>query len=183
MFKTSHTAGIALLASSMAIACSTMMPAHASTAEESRYTHSSCENSMMQCGVIVMGNGGSFTLDWVSVRARGDQPGGDSVTAPSCPGLEKKIKDDVPSGNYDTFVIPASCAYELKIKILGANNKNQYFYLTPGCQIVAKVQGSAANNSWKGNKVSALSSQVPTVDGKPVDSKGYKCGKQSSAGF
>lgn len=183
MIKTAHTASIVLLASSMAIAVSSMMPAQAATAEESRYTYSECETSMVKCGVIVAANGGSFTLDWASITARGDQPASSDITHDKCAGLEKKIKDDVPSGNYDTFVLPASCAYKLKIKILAANSKDQNFYLTPGCQIIATVKGTASNNSWKGNKVSALSNKVPTVDGKPVDSGGYKCGKQSSAGF
>ena len=184
MIKTTHTASIALLASSMAIAVSSIMPAEAASAQESRYTYSECDESMAKCGVIVAANGGTFTLDWASITARGDQPASSDITHEKCTeGLERKLKDDVPSGNYDTFVLPASCAYKLKIKILGANSKDQNFYLTPGCQIIATVKGSASNNSWKGNKVSGLSSQVPTVDGKPVDAGGYKCGKQSSAGF
>ena len=167
-------------------ATSTMMlpgPAIAASSEESRYTHPDCEGANAICGVIVMGNAGGFSLDWVSLHARGSQPGG-QATHPSCPGVDKKIDRNVPAGNYDTFVVPAACAYKLKIKILSGNGKDQNFYLTPGCQIIAKVKGTTTSNSWKSNSVKPLNENVPTnEDGAPMDPFGYKCGKQGSAGF
>jgi len=183
MLSTFQKAGVAALATTMVAALAPVAPAHAASSQQSRWTHSSCEGANAICGVLVIANGGAFTLDWTSVTARGDQPGGEA-THPNCPGLDKKIKDDVPGGNYNTFVIPASCAYKLKIKILGGNGKDQNLYLTPGCQLIATVKGDLNSNSWKSNKAEPLNENVPTTkDGHPIDALGYKCGKQSNGGF
>lgn len=153
--------------------------AHAATSEEARYTHPSCEGSNAICGVIVMGNAGGYTLDWVSVNAHSSQPSNAHV---SCAGFDEKLTRNVPSGNYDTFVIPATCSYKLKLKILSGNAKDQNLFLTPGCQIIAKVAGTTGSNSWKTLEISTLSSKVPTDDkGKPIDGLGQKCGKLSGA--
>lgn len=152
--------------------------AHAATSEEARYTHPSCESST-SCGVIVMGNGGAYTLDWVELDAHSSQP---SNAPDTCSDIDQKLTRDVPSGNYDTFVVPASCSYKLKLKILSGNSKDQNLFLTPGCQIIAKVAGTTSSNSWKSLEISALSSQVPTnSDKKPIDGLGQKCGKLSGA--
>ena len=152
----------------------------AASSEEARYTHPSCEGANALCGVIVMGNAGSFTLDWVSVNAHSSQP---SNAHDECSGLDKKLTRNVPAGNYDTFVVPASCSYKLKLKILSGNAKDQNLFLTPGCQIVAKVSGDLGSNSWKTLEISSLGSQVPTnSDGKPVDGLGQKCGKLRGSG-
>lgn len=183
MLSTLQKVGFAALTGAAIMATLPLTPAHAASSEESRYTHSSCEGANIVCGVIVMGNAGGFTLDWVSLHARSPQPGGDA-THPSCPSIDKKIDRNVPAGNYDTFIVPAACAYKLQIKILSGNGKDQNFYLTPGCQIIAKVKGTTTSNSWKGNTVKALNDDVPTnSDGVPVDPFGHKCGKQGSAGF
>lgn len=156
--------------------------AQASTSEEARYTHPACEGADAICGVIVMGDAGAYTLDWVSVNAKGSQA--ESGTHPACAGIDKKLDRNVPAGNYDTFVLPASCAYKLTLKILSANKKDKDLYLTPGCQIIAKVDGSVTSNSWKSLSISTLSSKVPTnSDGKPIDGAGHKCGKLSGAGI
>ncbi|MEM7328453.1 MAG: hypothetical protein AAF437_06915 [Pseudomonadota bacterium] len=172
----------ALLAGTVIAASGISGLANAASSEESRYTHSACEGADAVCGVIVMGNAGVYTLDWVSVNAKSSQAS--TGTHPSCAGLDKKLTANVPAANYDTFVLPASCAYKLKIKILSGNNKDKNLYLTPGCQIIAKVDGTVSSNSWKTLEISKLSSQVPTNgDGKPVDAEGHKCGKLSGAGI
>lgn len=163
-------------------------PAHAASSEQSRYTHSSCTSANARCGAVVVASAGSFTIDWVALNARGSQPpemaNGTPVAHPDCEGFDRKIKDDVPSGNYDTFVIPASCAYKIKLKVLAGDSKDLNVYLTPGCQIIAKVAGSNASaTKWKSLEISTLADEVPTKDGKPIDMAGYKCGKQSGAGF
>lgn len=156
--------------------------AHAASSEESRYTHSACEGADAVCGVIVMGNAGVYTLDWVSLSAKSSQA--DQGTHPSCSKVDKKLKANVPAGNYDTFVVPAGCAYKLKLKILSGNSKDKNLYLTPGCQIIAKVDGTVSSNDWKTLEISTLSKAVPTnSDGKPVDAYGHKCGKLSGAGI
>lgn len=155
--------------------------AHAASSEEARYTHSSCEGADAVCGVIVVASAGSFTLDWTAVNAHTAQP--DNAHA-SCAGLDKKLTKNVPAGNYDTYVVPASCSYKLKLKILSGNSKDKNLFLTPGCQIIAKVSGTVGSNSWKTLEISALSSQIPTnSDGKPIDGLGQKCGKLSGSGF
>ncbi|MCR9269675.1 MAG: hypothetical protein ACX94B_14385 [Henriciella sp.] len=158
--------------------------ANAASSEEARYTHPACaDSSKAICGVIVMGAAGAYTLDWVSVTARDSQPDSQE-THPSCSTAGKKLDRNVPAGNYDTFIMPASCAYTLKVGILAGNNKDQNLFLTPGCQIIARVDGTVVNNSWKSNKVSTLSEQVPTnSSGKPIDRGGHKCGKLKNAGF
>ncbi len=174
------TGAVCLAASMGAIALSA--PAQAATSEEARYTHPDCTGSDAVCGVIVMGNAGVYTLDWVSVNARSAQSDA-AVTHPSCAGFDEKLTRNVPAGNYDTFVVPASCAYKLKLSILSGNSKDKNLYLTPGCQIIAKVDGTVGSNSWQTLEISALSSQVPTnSDGKPIDGAGYKCGKLSGSG-
>lgn len=161
-----------------------MLPGTASAAssEQSRYTHSACESADAVCGVIIYAvASGGYTVDWARVHARSDQP--DSTeTHPSCAAVDKKISDDIPSGNYDTFVLPASCAYKLEIKILAGNSKDKNLFLTPGCQIIAKTDGTVTSNDWKTLEISTLSNQVPTSGGKPVDRSGHKCGKQSGSG-
>lgn len=173
--------GAAMLATTIAAALTSIAPASATSAQ-TKWTHSACEGANVACGVILMGNAGGFTLEWVSLTARDSQPGG-PATHPECPSVDKKIKDDVPSGNYDQFTVPASCAYKLKVQIKSGSKKDQNLYLTPGCKIVASVNGTTTSNSWRGNDVEPLNDNVPTKEGKPVDAMGYKCGKQSSAGF
>lgn len=166
-------------------AISTMLlpgPATAATSEEARYTHPDCEGANAVCGVIVyaVATGGYYGA-WARVHARSDQP--DSTdTHPSCAGVDKKLDSNIAPGNYDTFVVPASCAYKLEIKIEGGNKKDLNLFLTPGCQIIAKTDGTVMSNSWKTLEISTLSSQVPTSGGKPVDRSGHKCGKQSGSG-
>lgn len=156
--------------------------ATAASSQEARYTHPACEDKGAVCGVIVMGDAGAYSLDWVSVNAKGSQASPD--THPACAGVDKKLDRNVPAGNYDTFVLPGSCAYKLKIKILSGNKKDKDLYLTPGCQIIAKVDGTVSSNSWKTLEISPLSNQVPTNgDGKPIDGSGHKCGKLSGAGI
>lgn len=154
--------------------------ANAATSEEASYTHPDCEGSNAVCGVIVMGNAGSYTLDWVAVNAHSSQPS--PATHSACSGFDKKLTADVPAGNYDTFIVPASCSYKLKIKILSGNGKDMNIFLTPGCQVIAKVSGSVNSNSWKTLEISSLSDKITTdSDGKPLDPAGYKCGKLSGA--
>lgn len=170
--------GVAASAALVSVGLSGM--AHAASSEQSRYTHPDCEGSNAVCGVVVMGNAGAFTLDWVALNAHSSQPS--PATHSSCSGFDKKIKDNVPQANYDTFIIPASCSYKLKIDILSGNSKDLNIFLTPGCRIVAKVSGSVNSNNWKTLEIDSLSDKVTTdSEGKPLDPAGYKCGKLSGA--
>lgn len=154
--------------------------ANAASSEEASYTHPDCKGSNAVCGVVVMGNGGSYTLNWVALNAHSSQPS--PATHSSCKGFDKKLSADVPAGNYDTFVVPASCSYKLKTDIKDGPSKDINLFLTPGCQIIAKVSGTTTSNSWKTLEISSLSDKVPTdSNDKPLDPAGYKCGKLSGA--
>ena len=154
--------------------------ASAATSEEASYTHAECEGSNAVCGVVVLGNAGSYTLNWVALNAHSSQPS--PATHSSCKGFDKKLSADVPSGNYDTFIVPASCSYKLKTDIKDGPSKDLNVFLTPGCKMIAKVSGTTTSNSWKTLEISALSDAVTTTDdGKPLDPAGYKCGKLSGA--
>jgi len=157
--------------------------AHASTSEQASYTHPDCKGSNAVCGVVVMGNAGVYTLNWVALNAHSSQPS--PATHASCKGFDKKLGDDVPSGNYDTFVVPASCSFKLKTDIKDGPSKDLNIFLTPGCQIIAKVDGTTSSNSWKTLEISVLDSAKGKVstdsNGKPLDPAGYKCGKLSGA--
>ncbi|MFN3211634.1 MAG: hypothetical protein ACE37M_00890 [Henriciella sp.] len=175
-------AGFVLLSGAMIAGVTSIAPANASSVNK-EYVHSSCEGANAVCGVIIMGNAGSFSVDWVSVSARDSQPGGDA-THPKCSEVNKKLDSDLLQNKYDRFIVPAACAYKLKLKIHSGNSKDQNLYLTPGCSIVTVVKGTSSSNSWKGNEVAALNEKVSTnSDGVPIDKNGHKCGKQSSAGF
>lgn len=164
----------------MALSVGMFGTADAASSEESRYTHPDCEGSNAVCGVVVMGNAGAYTLNWVSLNAHSSQPS--PATHKSCKGLDKKLSADVPAGNYDTFVVPASCSYKLKTDIKSGPSKDMNLFLTPGCQIIAKVAGTTTSNSWKTLEISSLSNKVTTdKNGKPLDPAGYKCGKLSGA--
>ncbi len=154
--------------------------AHAASSEEARYSHPDCTGSNAVCGVVVMGNAGSYTLNWVALNAHSSQPS--PATHSACKGFDKKLSADVPQGNYDTFLVPASCSYKLKTDIKSGPSKDLNIFLTPGCQIIAKVAGDLGSNSWKTLEISSLSSNVTTdANGKPLDPAGYKCGKLSGA--
>ncbi len=154
--------------------------AHAATSEEASYTHPACEGANAICGVVVMGNAGAYTLNWVALNAHTSQPS--PATHSSCKGFDKKLSADVPGGNYDTFIVPASCSYKLKTDIKDGPSKDLNIFLTPGCQIIAKVDGTISSNSWKTLEISSLSDKVSTdSNGKPLDPAGYKCGKLSGA--
>lgn len=171
------------LASALILTSVSTNVAHAASSEESRYVHPACEDTATaMCGVIVYAVAGAYTVDWVQLKAKGSQP--DSTdTHPACKGVERKLDRDTPAGNYDTFIVPASCAYAIDIQILTGKRKDINLFLTPGCQIIAKTDGTTQSNQWNTLEISTLSDQAPTnANGKPIDRSGHKCGKLAGAG-
>ena len=153
-------------------------PASAASSENKRYTHPDCENSSTAvCGVIVYAVAtSSYYVDWAEVKAHSSQPDSGTIHA-SCAGVDKKLDSTIPPTNYDTFVLPASCSYKLKIKIKSGNAKDMNLFLTPGCKIVTSTKGTTSSNSWKSNDVSWINGSPGT----PYDAAGYKCGKLGGA--
>lgn len=179
IFNTTGKIGIMLSLVCMSLA-STISPSLAASSEEKRYTHPACKNSSTAiCGVIIYAVAtSSYYASYAKVKAKGSQPDGQAIH-PDCAGTSKKLDANIPPGNYDTFVVPASCAYELEIKIVGGNKKDKNLFLTPGCQIIAKTDGTVSSNSWKTLEVSYING----ASGKPYDPDNHKCGKLSGAGF
>ena len=126
----------------------------------------------------------SYYVDWAEVKAHSSQPASPAIHS-SCAGTDKKLTSTIPPGNYDTFVVPASCSYKLKIKIKAGNAKDMNLFLTPGCQIITSTKGTTSSNSWKSNEVSWVSEDAKEKMGgtgsTPYDPVGYKCGKLSGA--
>lgn len=145
--------------------------------EKSRFTHSACEDpNQAVCGAIVYGNGGGYVVKKTRLQAKGSQPDGAPLHT-NCSEVSKSISADVAIDQYVVFVVPASCAYRLKISISGGNTKDKNLYLTPGCQITATSDGTTLNNNW--NKLSVNWIKGKKQEGypdKPVDPLGNKCG-------
>ncbi len=182
--KLSHKLAVwPLLAGSLLIDSSILSPSFAASSMESEYIDKNCQDPKTAiCGAIIVGNAGSFTLDWVSVKARDTQPNTFNIHE-KCLGTSKKFDRNVPGANYNKYVVPASCAYTVTVKILSGNKKDQNLYLTPGCMILVKVKGDLVSNKLT-VEASAISDQTPVNANKvPIDPQGYKCGKQSKAGF
>ena len=100
-------------------------------------------------------------------------------------------------GKYDSFTVPASCAYQLSINISGGDNKDQNVYLTPGCVITLQSDGTTTMSNWKKVKAdwttagkdayqTAINNNVPGVKSSvpkdPEDFDGHVCGEQNKSG-
>ena len=176
--KTDHKPAIwLLLVGALAIAATAYLPAYAKSSMQSEYVDKACLDSKTAiCGAIIVASAGSFTLDWTTVKAR-DTQANPAAMHPGCPSVNKKFNDDVPGGNYNKYIVPASCGYKVKLKILGGNGKDQNLYLTPGRKILVKVKGDLNSN-----KITVDASFIDeNMEGKPKDQTGWKCGKQSKA--
>lgn len=111
-----------------------------------------------------------------------DQPSGVTLS-PACGGMNKKFTNDTAVGQYETFIVPAECAYHMDIQIVWGNHKDKNFFLIPGCGIVADTDGTTTKNKWQ---VSVQWSDVAkerakkngvTLPEPPQDADGNKCGK------
>ena len=150
-------------------------PASAAT-ERNRYTHDACSGSNAVCGVIVYGNAGGYVVDNVHMQAKGSQPSG-VQTHPACSGVDTAFKDSLNLGQYDTFVLPANCAYKLKINIAAGNKKDHDLFLTPGCQIETKTDGTTLSNKWHMSVKWTDKAKQAGASGTVQDKDGHKCGK------
>ncbi len=160
--------------------------AQAQGTQVNRYTNSACEvtdaNPQPACGAIVYANKGAYVVTPVELSAKGTQPSGVPIN-PACAGIDKKFTRDVDVGQYETFVVPADCAYHLKINIEDGPKKDQNYFLVPGCQLIASTDGTTMSNQWHINtswtdkaKKQAKENGV-TLPEPPQDQQGYKCGK------
>ena len=136
--------------------------------EKASYTDPYCTTVGSICGVIVFANGAAFTTFSKEKLARLTEPTGANA---SCPQDEIEIDTHVGTNYYVTFTVPATCSYELKVKIKdGSHTKTRNLMLTPGCEIVAQV---STNDDW--DKVKAT--WINGNPGTPVDTAGNVCGQ------
>jgi hypothetical protein len=126
-------------------------------------------DSPYPCGSIVYINSGAYTVGNVKLAARGPnhQPTGDPLYNPDCEAVSKAFTADLTVSQYDTFILPAACAYELTINIAGGPKKDRHYWLTPGCVIGAVTVGDIRSSSWD------------EVKSAPKADEGGKCGVQS----
>ncbi len=161
--------------------------AQAQGTEIYRITNPACKvtdsNPNPACGGIVYANEGAYIVKSVELNAKGDQPSGVPIN-PACAGMDKKFTKNVLYGQYETFVVPADCAYHLKINIESGPKKDQNYFLVPGCQIIGSTDGTVISNSWKHTDVDwtdaakeRAKESGTTLPEPPQDQQGNKCGK------
>jgi len=144
--------------------------------QRNSYTDPACSSADAVCGAIIYGNAGGYTVDSVHVQAKGTQPSGVQVH-PQCAGVDTAFKDSLNVGQYDLFILPANCAYHLKIKIVAGNKKDRNLFLTPGCQIETKTDGTTTINEWHMNVKWTDKAKQQGMSGTVQDKDGHKCGK------
>lgn len=139
--------------------------------------HPACQGDNPICGAVAYVNEGGYVVNPTKVDAKDSQPSGVQELSASCAGADEKYDADIDLGQYVVFVMPADCAYELKINIEAGNNKSRNIFLTPGCEYIAKTDGTTMSNDWH--------ISVKWIDGKqpagapdhPTDKEGNKCGE------
>ena len=142
--------------------------ANSGSNEKASYTDPYCENTGALCGAIVFGNGAAFTTFSKEKLARLTEPSGSN---PSCPQDEIEVDTNINTGDYIVFTVPATCSYELKVKIKnGSKTKTRNLMLTAGCEIVAQV---STNDDWEKIKATWANGD----SGTPVDKAGNICGQ------
>ncbi|MBZ6378585.1 hypothetical protein B5C34_12140 [Pacificimonas flava] len=140
-----------------------------------RYTHPACAGAKPICGVLVYANAGGYTVTSVSVKAKSSQPFSTPPTHAACAAVNRKLKADVKLNTYDTFVLPADCAYKLQINISGGPKKDRDVFLTPGCLVQAYTDGTTLQNEWH-KKIKWMKGSKPEGgDDSPDDPLGNKC--------
>ncbi len=161
--------------------------AQAQGTQINKYTDDACEvtdpDNPPPCGGIVYANKGAYVVKSVELNAKGDQPSGVPIN-PACAGMDKKFTKNVLVSQYETFVVPADCAYHLKINIESGPKKDQNYFLVPGCQIIGSTDGTVISNSWKHTDVDwtdaakeRAKESGTTLPEPPQDQQGNKCGK------
>ncbi len=140
-----------------------------------------CKTKDAYCGGIVYLNKGGYVANPVQVDALSSQPSGATIN-PACSsigGTAFKITADTDLGQYEQFVLPADCAYKLKINIKAGNKKDRDLFLTPGCGIEAKTDGTTLSNQWHVSVQWSDAAKKKGASGPVVDGAGNKCGNLS----
>ncbi len=158
----------------------------ASGVEVYRITNPACKvtdsNPNPACGAIVYANKGAYVVNPVKLKSKTTQPFG-PIISPDCGAIDYVVSKNVAVTEYVTFVVPADCAFNLKINIAAGPKKDRDLFLTPGCQLIASTDGTIVSSSWhiKTSWTDKAKKQAQengvTLPEPPQDNQGYKCGK------
>jgi hypothetical protein len=128
------------------------------------------------CGSIAYINKGGYAVNPVILETLSSQPSDKATISPACKNIDMKSTADVDLGQYLQFIVPGECALKLKIKILAGTNKDRNLFLTPGCVIEAKTDGTTLQNEWHISTSWAPSAKNAGYSGTVQDGQGNKCG-------
>jgi hypothetical protein len=168
--------GAALAVCGAAVWSMSTYPAMAQSSEgddvELRNSHiyPMCVDSPEECGEIRYENKGAYAVT-ASLTTIGKQPSINTLHE-KCGDVDVYFLAAFGSGIKTKFVVPASCAYKLKIEISAGRTKDRNLFPTPGCLIKLSTDGTTLSNKW--SKVRS--------SGTETDAGGYECGSLGDAG-
>jgi hypothetical protein len=142
------------------------------------YSTTSCETNQAACGAVVYANAGGYVVNPVEIYERDNQPSDKATISSLCNGIKFNHKKDVQIGRYIMFVVPGECAYKLKIQIALGKSKDRDLFLTPGCAIEAKTDGTTLNNEWHVKASWTDAAKQKGASGTVQDADGNKCGNE-----
>lgn len=175
-----------------AMAIGLTMLSHSVASSEScdtihQYVHPACDPSKVAnpvCGGIGYGNDGAYIVNKVEILVKDTQPSGVTLH-PECKStIDVKYTNNLTVGQCDKFTLPADCTYKLKINIEGGPSKDRSLFLTPGCAIATKTDGTTISNDWHVSESwasdDAKNKVYPNGDAPshPDDGHGNKCGEE-----
>lgn len=147
------------------------------SSQEGRFTSSSCTEGNPYCGAVVIINAGVYTITKTHLHHLSGGQGSDYTAAPGCTDTDKEFSNDLPAGNYYTFVVPADCGYTAKVNIKDGPKKDKNILLTPGCLLKVEATGTLFSNKFKVQKAEWTdAAKQAGRSGPVVDAAGRKCG-------
>lgn len=151
------------------------------------YVHPACDKSKVAdpvCGGIGYGNAGAYIVNKVEILVKDTQPSGVPLHPECTTAIDVKYTNHLTVGQCDKFSLPANCTYKLKINIEDGTSKDRSLFLTPGCVIATKTDGTTTSNKWHVSESWASDDAKKAVypDGgapsHPDDGHGHKCGEE-----
>ncbi|GEM_PF-3838100 len=127
-----------------------------------------CKGEIAYCGTITFENGGGYVVSDTRLegRAADAMPRILSADSETCADLNIHHKGDITLGNAVSFIVPATCTYTLKLKLVLAPDLSSDLVLTPGCKATLKSYGTVFEPKLKKEK----------AEGTVQDMKGNDCG-------
>jgi hypothetical protein len=176
-----HMGAFAAVAAICVLTLGGLMTPAGAASEKGRYTEGVCAEGTGNpfCGAVALVDAGVYTVTATHLHALSPQ-GSDYTAATGCSGAGRDYSNDLPSGSWYTFIVPANCAYKAKMNIKDGPTKDKDLFLTPGCLIQMRVTGSLFSNDFKVEKVSWTdAAKTAGKSGPVVNAAGQKCGLYS----